>query len=175
MKRNKKNEFTLSGLFKILRWLDKRGIAVEFNARISSEYRISKRKIIINSNLSPDKTLFYLLHESGHAIIDLKKKVRDNLKRKFNKGLYTRQNLALTIEEEVLAWQEGEKLAKRLRLWYDEKEFDRLKRDSLATYLDFSAQSLVKKKKKRYNSKKNWNWTMDDGKLVDEEKKGKKK
>tara|TARA_R100001015_G_C4629454_1_gene190335 strand:- start:1799 stop:2188 length:390 start_codon:yes stop_codon:yes gene_type:complete len=89
--------------------MDIHGVAVDFDPMGMDEYWINDRVITINDVKSQEKQLFVLLHEAGHVIL------RDNpeFKDMFPDSETSKVEI---LKEEIMAWEEARKLAKKLQI-----------------------------------------------------------
>ena len=106
--------------------------------------------ITINASQGPENRLFSLLHECGHILLcadETRYKeafpgvwngVQD---KRSSRSRFFRVSL---VEEEMAAWNEGLKLAKRLGIKINRKNWDKHKTDCLYTYLRWAVLTVGK-------------------------------
>lgn len=132
----------ISGLTTLVTWCVEHGLQVEFKKIDAGEFDPEEKLIKISSRLSPERQLFFLLHESGHFLIGDKKKHqrfgmgwpqigRSKIKRTFHHRIDV-------VDEELEAWFRGRKLSKRLKLRINLKRFDAFRTEALKTYLKWA-------------------------------------
>lgn len=130
----------------VVDWCEARLLAVVFGRRPSGVYDPNAKEIRLACRASPEKQLYYLLHECGHHLIGMKEHHE-----RFGMG-YPQTDPEITrtfthklacLEEEFEAWHRGRKLARRLGLGIDEDEFDKLRRQCLKTYLSWANSRSV--------------------------------
>ncbi len=91
------------------------------------------KTICCNTKRKIERRIIYLLHELGHIYLFQK----SNYDKKFAPLIEGRKNNRFTvseIEQEVLAWDEAEKLASRFGISIDEN-FYKFKFENLKTYI----------------------------------------
>ena len=100
--------------------------------------------IRINSNLKYRERFFTLAHESGHAIID--NTVRYKNITCFNKNtpakIKSKKNYVHTLNEEILAWNYGKMLIKKLEYKYEEFAFEEYMTDCIMSYVRSGLKSI---------------------------------
>jgi Zn-dependent peptidase ImmA (M78 family) len=87
--------------------LDYYNVVVDFDILGLDEYWVEDRTVTINSSKNEKHQLFVLLHETGHVIL----RDRKDFNEAFPDVEYERIE---TLKEEVMAWEEARKLAKKL-------------------------------------------------------------
>jgi len=103
--------------------------------------------IMINSNLKYRERFFTLLHESGHAILDhdvkhlnvlcFSKNTPDNIR---SKSSYVHN-----LNEEILAWNYGKDLSRKIGLVYEEDKLENYMTDCIMSYTKHGLESLYGK------------------------------
>ncbi len=84
-------------------------VVVDYDPLGMDEYWIEDRVVTINDTKTLQHQLFVLLHEAGHVIL------RNN--KEFDKMFPGSKTSKVEIlKEEVIAWEEGRKLANRLQI-----------------------------------------------------------
>ena len=103
--------------------------------------------IYINQNLKYRERLFTLIHEAGHAIID--NDVRQKNVLCFNKNtphkIRSKKNFVHTLNEEILAWNYGKELIKKLSFYIEEDKFENYMTDCIMSYTRLGLNSLYGK------------------------------
>jgi hypothetical protein len=118
-------------------------VQVEYLRDEKDVYYPSLNRVEINSRQNYHSRLHSLLHEAGHVIIRSEKKqnqFEDRFPDMKIAGGYTRGNISHRIDvlrEEVLAWEEGEKLATYLGLELDKKKWATHRRAALKSYVEW--------------------------------------
>jgi len=91
----------------------------------------------ISTNHTKEIQLFCLLHEAGHLIL----RTRDDFKERYpdvHKAPRTQSSRVDTIKEEMDAWTEGGKLAKRLGIEIDDKKWNRYWKRQVYKYVKWA-------------------------------------
>jgi hypothetical protein len=97
--------------------------------------------IIINKNYHWRDRLITLIHETGHVQIDLDQNVRQNLKcsnsRPYNYPVHIKSKSSLVnqLNEELMAWNLGKKLALSLNIVFDIKKLDETSTKCIMSYI----------------------------------------
>lgn len=132
-------------LSKLIDWCKSRKIEVVFGKRQNGVYYPDSKEIVITSRASPEKQLYYVLHECGHHLIGIKEHHG-----RFNMGYPQQDNKEIRrtfhhrvscLEEELEAWHRGFKLAQRLKLDIDKEEFDNLRLECIRSYLKWALET----------------------------------
>lgn len=112
-------------------WLDKKGFVLcKSNKRtIQDEVDFERKVVFLSLRSSPINQLYSVLHECGHVIVRGKKTYKEDFKEiiKASEG-EARTTLISTVqevEEEILAWREGEVLARKLSIHLDRENYYR--------------------------------------------------
>lgn len=130
----------------VVDWCEARQLLVIFGRRQNGVYDANTKEIRLACRASPEKQLYYLLHECGHHLIGMKEHHE-----RFGMG-YPQTDPEVTrtyvhklacLEEEFEAWHRGRKLARRLSLDIDEEEFDKLRLECLRSYVSWAARRSV--------------------------------
>lgn len=106
-------------------WLDKKGFVLcKSNKRsIEDEVDFERKVVFLSLRSKPLFQLYSLLHECGHVVLRTKKDYRQRFKEhaKVSEGLMkpTIRSSVEEVEEEMLAWREGEVLARKLNIELD--------------------------------------------------------
>ena len=100
-------------------------------------------QIVLNSRNHIEKRLYILLHECGHILIN-----NNSSDRVFSLSLDTeaimggkkvsRKRRVAKLAEEMEAWKRGENLASRLGIKINEKKFDKIRADSIMSYVEWA-------------------------------------
>lgn len=134
----------INGLKVVIEWCNFRRINVVFtNRRSAGVYQIEERTIYINSRQSLEKQLFVLLHECGHLLIDDRSETTE---RRFQHGYYSEDkdirrkfiHRCTVVEEEFEAWHRGLRLANKLGIQINERNFAALKAYMLKSYMKWA-------------------------------------
>lgn len=135
---------------KIIKWLEKKGWSLLFTEVPPDEKGVlcyDTKKIEISKALSKEEQIFILLHECGHILLRQKEHVYENMfpiqstispNKSYKKR--SRKYKIEILQEEILAWNRGKKLAKRLGIKINNKKWERIKSDCLFTYIEWAAQ-----------------------------------
>jgi len=120
----------------VVAWCESKNIEVIFSKEGS--YYSETQKIHINQRLKPETQLYVLLHECGHHLIGYKERHE-----RYGMG-YTVEDASIkrslihridVLDEELEAWHRGRKLAGRLCISIDKKQFDRVRAKMVKTYV----------------------------------------
>jgi len=139
----------ISKLKTVVEWCNSKGIQVHFGKKAGGVYDANTKNIVITSHSSPEKQLYYLLHECGHHLIGFTEHHE-----RFGMGYpqtetpganQTFHHRLACLEEEIEAWQRGWKLSKRLKLKIRREEFDELRLECLKTYVQWSNTRILLK------------------------------
>jgi len=94
--------------------------------------------VYINRNRTDQNKVYVLAHELGHIEIRAKYPPNNEFIRRFPGSISAKNSKAkklATLEEEVLAWDEGKKILYNLDIEVNDIIFNRLKTICLGTYL----------------------------------------
>lgn len=129
----------MQAIDKIYSWLESVGYSLKWG---KTDVCDGKAKVItINSNLIGNNKLYSLLHECGHVCLFNKDHYKKTFKsldiainhdRRHAKSLIYRYK---KIKEEIDAWDEGYKLAKKLRIKINKKDYDKYAARYVHTYI----------------------------------------
>lgn len=110
-------------------WLDKKGFCLLRSKKrtIEDEVDFERKVVFLSLRSKPLYQLYSLLHECGHVVVRTSKEY----KRKFAAHIAAQEGTAKTticsvvqeVEEEILAWREGETLASKLGIDIDEEDY----------------------------------------------------
>lgn len=126
----------------------------------------AKREIVISGFSNKQRKCYVLLHEIGHAIIldsdtyvrDFKVLAEASRKKQYGTMAYK----VYRVQEEFKAWEEGELLARKLKVPIDTKYFYRVKSQCFKSYFTWAAQTripqtTVKRVQNEYNNQQSTN------------------
>lgn len=114
------------------------------------------KKIKIEGNIDYEHQAYYFLHELGHHEIrknwdKFKKKmpaaaIAEEKDNKIKKSMHTRRTsyIVSTIEEEIKAWDEALKLAKKLDIKINSKKWNALRTKCVMTYIRYYGMVNIK-------------------------------
>ena len=125
---------------KITKWVESQGFTVRFSK--CDEVNYTDREITLHHSQNKDKMIYSFLHECGHIIVSNKKSYKKNFKI-LNKahidGRHTKGNLFKykQLREEILAWEKGFKLSKRLGIKINKEEYDKYASVCFKTYIKY--------------------------------------
>ena len=120
-------------------------VKVACNVQDSVDIDENSLKVIrLRKRVNEEKMIHIFLHEIGHLIVAKRKDYKTKFKnmieaagaRRYNRNAYR----IGVLEEEILAWEEGFKLAKSLRMKLDYEAFDKTKNESIKTYARMAAR-----------------------------------
>lgn len=107
-------------------WINRRGFILlrSKHKKISDEVDFDRNIVFITKRSTPIHQFYSALHECGHIIVRSKKDYGERFKASLTynedmRGKLTFRCLVEEIEEEILAWREGEKLCKKLNIALD--------------------------------------------------------
>ena len=89
-------------------------VAVDFDELGMNEYWIDDNVVTINNSDNPRHQLYVLLHEAGHVILRSKEDFSEICTK-------IESDRIEVLKEEVLAWEEARKLAKKLCIPLDDE------------------------------------------------------
>lgn len=136
----------LRDISKLVKWIGENGWHVLFGPGLKDEYFAEGQLIHVNSSASPPVQLVTLLHECGHILINTRRPYDEE---RFGRGWpladgpKSKKNdifRVAVIDEELASWEEGRKLARKLKIAVDGKLWDRLKSGSVMTYVKWAAR-----------------------------------
>lgn len=125
---------------KIEKWAHKVGYTIRFGRTDECDYY--KRELVVQRNQKDINIIYSVLHECGHSIIGGKrsyhKKFKSIVKADID-GRHTKSNLYRfkKLKEEIDAWEEGYKLAKKLRIDIDKDHYDVYAAKCVNTYIKY--------------------------------------
>jgi hypothetical protein len=139
--------YALMCLEKLTGWAKRRGYKVCFKQDNEDEILFDDKKINITTRTTYENRVYSLLHECGHLIeyanggLKYHRKYplawRSNLDGRVTNSIQGRIEL---IEEEINAWRQGEKLAKRLGLYINKSRYNKYASYNLIRYIDWAAE-----------------------------------
>lgn len=123
----------------IVDWCASKKLNVRFGKVAGAIYDGPTQTIRVAGRASPEKQLYYLLHECGHHLIGFTEfDVRFGLGYPYIDDPIvnvTFHHRLACLEEEIEAWVRGWRLSERLRLNLDRAEFDKLRIECLRGYV----------------------------------------
>ena len=115
---------------KIESWLAKKGFALLKSklSTIQDEVDFDRKVVFLSLRSKPEYQLYSLLHECGHVIIRTRKDYRlryaASAEREENPSKNeTNRSIVEQIEEEILAWREGQALANKLDIYVNDGKY----------------------------------------------------
>lgn len=115
---------------KIETWLAKKGFALLKSKlkTIQDEVDFERKVVFLSLRSKPENQLYSLLHECGHVIIRTKKdyvyRFAASVEREEDPSKNeTNRSIVEQIEEEILAWREGQNLANKLDIYVNDKKY----------------------------------------------------
>jgi hypothetical protein len=135
----------ISGLEEVVAWCELKGIAVSFSSKETNGlYEQKDKQVVINSKLRPQRALHISLHECGHIIIG-----NPNETQRYGMG-YSHATAKKTnpvsnridiLDEELSAWHSGKKLAKKLGIKLDQREYLHDRDTNVLTYVKWCCKA----------------------------------
>lgn len=141
----------IDGLGSLIAWLTKRRIKVEFvSYGFGGVWLAHEKKITINRNTHAVKQLHLLLHECGHVLVESSNEAKhdkytwgyskitdltDETQKRLNASFVHRLDV---LSEEIDAWHNGRKLAKKLSLPLDDEAYNKTRMNALRSYIKWS-------------------------------------
>ena len=135
---------------KVAKWAQIKGFMIVFEHNGHNNISFDDMIITINTSEGPETRLFSLLHECGHVLVcqDFQRYKEafpgvweGTIDKRKSRSKHYRVSL---VEEEMLAWRRGRKLAKRLNIAIDEEKWNKHKADCLYTYLRWAVITVGK-------------------------------
>lgn len=124
---------SLKSLKKVINYCQRRkGCHVVFKGQNNFDPDVNEISLSLRSNY--ERVLITLLHEVGHLLWN--EKHRNNLV--MDRSYVFRWDV---LREEIEAWNEGEKLANRLKINVDKKNFNKVKNACLRSYALWATRS----------------------------------
>lgn len=129
---------------KLIGWITNKRWEVYFG-RYQDKMESFSRIIHINEQQKAENQLYTLLHECGHIIVFNRKDYKNNyptankmlLSSTINKTIARSKKFKIDeLFEEMDAWREGRKLAKKLKIYINEKNFNDEMYKALQTYIN---------------------------------------
>jgi hypothetical protein len=125
-------------------WMARRGYLLRFTDNNNSEVCCARKVVRLQKSLDPPTRLATLLHECGHILVHLSRIKRRTVKvagaswldcrvlrrqsRRKLSGLYS-------LQEEMVAWDRGDRLARRLQIRIPTKLWNNLRMRCLMSYV----------------------------------------
>ena len=112
--------------------------------KYDDEVLFPEKLITINKKLGFENQLYTILHECGHLLINNNKNYIKNHPYSYkpaNKKLYgTIKYEVDLVSEEIEAWNRGKCLAKKLKIYIDEKKYFNHMSRYVFTYIKFNRE-----------------------------------
>lgn len=129
-------------------WCETNNIDIEeCNKKNSDSFCPSERTIVLYKRQPTSVKKNTLIHEIGHVLIFLARVRNKNRKvvgrtlREFDRPIRTWSDRVAILMEEIEAWDRGERLAKKLGVRFDKKQFHRERALAVASYIKFFGQT----------------------------------
>jgi hypothetical protein len=125
----------VSDLEALVAWCSRRRLKVFFVKKPGGTYSSSDKTIEISSRLRPLNQLIVLLHECGHHLVPWNDRFDMGYPQIDEAVTRTFHHRVTCLEEEMEAWHRGWRLAVRLSLRLDRRQFDDVRLKCLRTYV----------------------------------------
>jgi hypothetical protein len=123
-------------------WLYDKGYQVLLETDAQDCVYFNCKQIHINSRNHIEKRLYILLHECGHVLIDSGKVDRVYSLSRETEAIVgervSKKRRVAVLSEEIEAWKRGERLAKRLGIKINEEKFDKIRTESIISYVEWA-------------------------------------
>jgi hypothetical protein len=120
-------------------WLDDKGYQVLLETDAQDCVYFNCKQVHINSRNHAEKRLYILLHECGHVLINHGRKDRVYSLSRETEAIVgdrvSKKRRVAVLSEEIEAWKRGERLAKRLGIQINEEKFDKIRTESIISYV----------------------------------------
>jgi len=135
------------GFSRTTEWLEKKGWTYECDYCVRDEMSSQGKYITISKRQGQEKQLYSLLHECGHLLIqnnDEKYERSYPTQARMNqfqahRGIEKSKDYKVdVVREEIEAWDRGKKLANRLGIFVDEKNFRKVSSQCIYTYIEWA-------------------------------------
>jgi len=135
------------GFSRTAEWLEKKGWTYECDYCVRDEMFPQGKHITISKRQGQEKQLYSLLHECGHLLIqnnDEKYERSYPTQARMNqfqahRGIEKSKDYKVdVVREEIEAWDRGKKLANRLGIFVDEKNFRKVSSQCIYTYIEWA-------------------------------------
>lgn len=128
----------IHGINKLVEWVAKKGIEVQFSKSSDGMYDPIRKQITISSRAMPETQLFFLMHECGHHLIGDRTRSE-----RFGLGYSNCDQRKLecrvdVVDEECEAWWRGYRLAQKLKVTFSRDRFNQLRAQSLRSYFKWA-------------------------------------
>ena len=128
---------------KVVQWLRRRRFKTTFQRGIEdcvsfSEDETGGGEVCINTRFSPEAQLYTLLHEAGHVLNHQRKD--KNFHYTMLRNGRTKMSKIYMVAEELKAWEQGRRLAKRLKLRINKTCYEKLTSRYVMTYIKWIAK-----------------------------------
>ncbi len=133
------------GITKVVAWFEKKGYTVRFGPQFRDEVYPTLKRVTICSRPSLMSQLIALLHEAGHIMLYADKTYND----RFGKGwpaIHARKQVdslahrAQVVEEEIEAWNRGQRLFERLGLTVERSTWLAIRYRCITNYCGYAAK-----------------------------------
>lgn len=131
---------------KLCEWVNSNGFEVKESCRALDRVEFSEKTIYINSQYKYENKLYTLLHECGHLKTD--KNLKTFLKyhpiystdQSDGRIIKSKAYKVCLVSEELKAWHNGFRLAKKLGFEINKKNYDKVMVDSVFTYISWAGR-----------------------------------
>jgi len=139
-----RNNLFKSGLNKLVEWISSKNWDVRFGV-FEDEMSQWDKVIKINIKCKLENQLYTLLHECGHLLLYKNKNYKKQYPYSFKVDMKLNRNKRLMkvhryqvdlISEEIDAWRKGKELAKRLRIYINEDNYNNEMAKYVFTYIN---------------------------------------
>ena len=138
-----------SDLTKVYLWASKAGFTIIRGSDGTEEVDFEAKTIAINHKNWEETRLHHLLHECGHIIIEgskwrpptmIKRKEYFDSEEKDCLRKHNDKYKISIIAEEIEAWEQGKKLAKKLQIKLNKEKYNRDAARCVMTYVNWAAK-----------------------------------
>ena len=104
------------------------------------------RRILINKNNQWRERYYALLHESGHARLDIESEKMRSMKMvdQFKENIRSKKDFVSLLNEEILAWNIGKSLAFQLGHDINSEKYNKTKTSCIMSYVKAGLKDLYK-------------------------------
>ena len=138
---------------KLLEYCEGKGWVVRFTSKTpNSDFAYPDSKLItIQSDRRSEITFYYFLHEIGHMVMCQNKAgYQERYSAVFDDFHGNSQTYKIArVEEELEAWKTGLKLAKRLNLTVNRRNYEKIKSRCVTSYLSWAVNRKMKNQVKK--------------------------
>lgn len=136
---------------KLQNWLKQKNWTLSFcdiPKTVSGIICYDEKLIKISNFLSKEEQRFTILHECGHLLLGQNKETYQKMfpiQNRMDSSSETSKKKKLqyrieVLKEEILAWDRGRELAKRLKIKINQKNWEKYKSSCLFTYIEWAAK-----------------------------------